>query len=797
MTMHVYAIHTLTARHLGLITLGLIWCTSCKNSQSSFKRQEGVTEGSIISSGQPESIFDRRLGRFIPASLQEVKLNTETSLDLRLEDTTRVAQPTLDLDIDPRQFTVSGVYMPGLGQLTRDPLSFKIAVPAQSNKKEHAPCPYPFKAPGQAAPSTITVDGKLSDWPKESVVIIDPSGDGFPEDLDIREVYFARDDSNIFLGIQLQDSWLTTPSDSRSLEIYFEQKNSNQNSTIKLTVDGLLLCGNEYRLQTTTGPALTCNLGQPMPWSLAAVDYQLAIEGSSLELRISRNYIENHGVGSTYSIRLETPEVFIQSDPPRTHSTADTTGSHLVGVVNDYACMVPLPNKDAVFDRSMLLVFHRAQDTISAESAERQYRALIAAAQSVDFVQHDHIEGILTIPVVIGGNFQFYRNSQIYFAESDSQATPEALFNQAALSWLEFYTNHDYNFTPSNNGGINWLLPSYRQWAQWQTIQSYFGITAAQLSRAQTFANVRSLDLTEDGEIRYLPKYNLTEKGAAYLALVGRQVRLEDFANKILGKARETWDIRDKNEFIQLIKERTDYQIGEEFDLNSGWLEGDYPTSGTLALLLGDNDGDGLVGYQETDLKTSDTDPDSDDDGIGDGAESMLGLSPTSAQGLHALVPDNYLGDWDLLLPGKLAGDDDVLRSTNCGESRLLRRFGAVVANGWVLLAAELYDLPDDDDSITVIFRLTYDNHQAYVRSDWAGFPDGYFSSSTNNYLDLKLEPIIPFTQQTLEVAVRTDRLTWTDGNIPDDLQISLEIHQKLADDQYCYEYTDIKPESI
>jgi hypothetical protein len=308
-----------------------------------------------------------------------------TSLALRPDASTTPSFPTVDPTLDPRTFGPTGTYTPGAARLPTALLTQGHLLVADDGRLvELPPCAYPLPAPGHASADGIKIDGDLSDWPLGALIGIDQAGDGAggKDYLDLRELYFASDATSYYLAARVTGTWPAT-SISGALQIQF--------SSLALPTDGT----------TDPTPTLAAEFGvygsdlyqfTPNPGAKklkpgtgpGELDFQLAASGQVIELRLPRSAIDPLLGSGPFVLNMETACDIGAPDCPHA-PYRDGVGAHIVGLIDDYACLVPLPDPSGALTSFKMFVMRHQQGT-DPQKAEQEYRAMIAAAPTDEFV---------------------------------------------------------------------------------------------------------------------------------------------------------------------------------------------------------------------------------------------------------------------------------------------------------------------------------------------------------------------------------------------------------------------------
>lgn len=324
----------------------------------------------------------------VTAAGQMVALNALSKADLRPEAEKIAAAPSDNATLNPRTFVASGTYAAGAGIPARAVLGGQIGVVSDGKQHNHTACENPLATPGSTATTGLTIDGVLTEWPVGAVIGVDRAGAMDLTDVDLTQLYFAKDTTDLYLAAKVAGNWDTVYTGEKELVLEFRQ--------LVMPVAG---SGNPYATGTTVryyvrGTGLQDNGGAAVVQGtgMGETDYSLAISTTGIEFRIAKSVIEAT-TGSSYVVNVYTRDWSNGGD-------TDYVVNHLVGLTDAYACLLPMPPKSGSFDSTRMVVFRRA-GTTSAAQAETVFRAFLAAAQAVDFVAEDHLASADTLAVTV------------------------------------------------------------------------------------------------------------------------------------------------------------------------------------------------------------------------------------------------------------------------------------------------------------------------------------------------------------------------------------------------------------
>ncbi len=695
-----------------------------------------------------------------PEPESPLTLNAPGSKDLRPDAPSTASFPTLRA-IDPRTHTPSGTYTPDGGKLNRNIFSGQIAVPSDGRSHVLPECEHPFAAPGNSPTTGLTIDGNLSEWPVASVIAVDKSGDGGNSPADLREVYFAKDGSSAFFGAKVQGTVSNVgTSAQRLLFIFSSLAVPADNTTYPEATTRLIL--------EAWGPVLKFYNGTSyVTYPGSGTVYNLAVSGSSVELRIDLSVIEGLMSGGPYVVDVSGYGV--------TGAGAwvmDRTGNHFVGLVDDYACIVDMPNADRTITTSKMFVMRRSASTVSAGVAETSYRSMIHGSRASEYVAKDHMAYWDTVAFTVikamspaGLNTS---NAGIYVEDDITNR----FGNTGDLTYLTFVSAHEYlhsyNAT-SYRLSESWMVEGHSNWLATRAMGSYFGDEVGAswfnidlgsfLAEEKTYG-VQTIDDDTWGDAPYSGLFYY-RKAASYIELLQTKIDYDSFLNSILKLGILGTPLPNRDTFLAAYKGLPNYQGAAGDNLTDGWWGGDYSTSNLPISLLADTDADGLLNFQETATGTNAASADSDSDNTSDQFEKVNGLNPSVKQNVTYLAQDNLLTDWVSLAPTWLR---TALQSSSsnpaCGNFTRLNRYGVVIKEGWVYISAELKQTPTANENLKIVAFVNGGPEQFVMQHGqsiiWHANP------STR-----AAETVVPFSGTTVEIAYNTAWLGWNNGDTP------------------------------
>lgn len=356
--------------------------------------------------------------------------------------------------------------------------------------------PCAFAGPGPEAQTNFvpTLDGDLGDWPSQSLMAFDRSGDGLSQDpgQDLTALYVAEGKNEIYVGIKLAASWSGTSENESKLFLDF--------TSIKPEVSASPNFALRTRFLLRDGDNLYNDAEYPN-----AVDAEkfLAVSGSGgVEFKITRSggLIE---LGDIYAIHAYVAKS--ASDTQR-----EQIGAYIGGLFADYVCMKQFPHGG-----TKALVMRRYPG-VPAHAAEELYRGVLAGAVEVEGLLGDGLDAMDTIPVNVLNLGQDLGHADaslgLYFAKGLSSGASGMLGAGARLYAL-LLARADYRML------TDWMVGGFAEWASLRALRQSLGPA---LWKRQFDAAQASVVKHEDGGIVHLAsmsglEQNLLRKKAALL----------------------------------------------------------------------------------------------------------------------------------------------------------------------------------------------------------------------------------------------------------------------------------------
>lgn len=605
-------------------------------------------------------------------------------MDLRPDAIPTYALPTNFQDIDPRTFTPSGTFVTGGGIPALDFTKSNILVPSDGWMREHAACKYPIRAPGKDAVS-VTVDGSVGEWPASSIVVVDRAGDGAmgASSRDLRSMRWAKDATYYYMAFETEANAVA----DTLIRLNFSKLRLPTDNTID---PNIYYVAGDRLLTTIAFNALyvydeSTYVAQTPGTGVGQLDYALATSGKIVELKIPRSIIDPLMDGEPFAVTVAAEFT----------GKSDKLGGHLVGLTDDYACLVPLPDPAGNLNTYKMVVMRRATG-VSASDAEIVYRAMIAAMPEATLAAKDNYDLVDTTPLTVLVNMSSAGvcGPQIgTFMKHDlwdrfgKQHRPWMNFRVAAHEYLHNFNAQDYALPAS------WGVEGHSEWMTTKAHTSFYGKWAAQATFGSNVRSFRdeeavngvqsiSQDAWRDAPYTGLFYYH---KAEAYWDILGTKVAYQDLLDNFYRTAQLSAPYADSDAMIAGIKDLSSYSLLAGDDIESGWFGGSYGSVLPITL-LDDTDGDGLFNYQEAIFGTNPANTDSDNDGLSDTFEWATGSNPLVSSPRNQLVFDQSLADWDRMASTKMS----TAFTHNNVCSAQLKRFGLVQSQGWLFFAAEL-----------------------------------------------------------------------------------------------------------
>lgn len=731
--------------------------------------EDEASKASTTSVPEPENLDDLPLGR-----------------DLRPDASLTYQQPSVDADLDPRDFSPSGTYVEGrAGRLVRS-LSYRIAVPYDGRSYSLPACLYPMPAPSyQVDPSLIVVDGSLSEWPLSSLAVVDRKGDGPGGDsaFDLVNFYWAYQEDYYYLGFEMAADWSTESQTVDRLLINF----------LSLSIpsdDDSVPSGESRRVLEVFGNQLWEETDGNYAELPGSVDYEIATNGAFVEIKIARSEIDSRLGDGPFVVEVRS---FRQEG-----KTTDRIGTLVSGLSTDYSCLVPVLNPDGQFDGFKLVILHRAGE-VSPELAEAKYRSLINAIPAVTKVvgqayQHwDTINLIVTehmLPAgLYVGNLAIFLNDEITNPYGEDNL-PLRNFFVAAHEYAHGYNGSDYGMPET------WMREGHSDWVATQAVGNFFGEAAAQLIRADNIDSflreeaensAHDLGIDDDnwGNEPLTPLFYY-RKAAAWFELTVQRLDLSELVNEVFLKLRVK-AITALEGFVNAIKVLGSYVGEASDDLQSGWFEGDYSSATiTPSADLLDGDYDGLYVFQEKQHALSGDQFDSDQDGLSDGFEVVHGLNPSVADSYQYIAVDHWLSEWAKLEGVELATRTEFRNTeTPCGGHSNISSYAVYHSDDWAVIGVQTELVAQAENEVQVIVFLTRDSGDEWQLITPWGKSYSLLKDSDNNLIR-SIKHLAPFRSKGLELAINLAWMGWEAW--PEDLKFRIAT---FAQEQQC-DYTEL-----
>lgn len=607
------------------------------------------------------------------------------------------ALPTLNLTLDPATFTVpdDGKYARGAGKIAPAFPENRILAPYDGATFVTPACKFPV--PFDSAPMSeglLTIDGGLEDWDGKGLVGLDRAGDGFDsggDTFDLREFHMAQDNQDFYLAFKFGAAWPLSTGNVR-LAIYVrtlivpDDQTSNPETYISRKFE--IFDRDIYEFYGNN-PVLVS----------PAENFEIAVNGDVMELRIDRSEFENYAGGNFFTIQ----PVLWNGVNGLQASKFDRMAPNILGLTDDYACLVPMP------DNSFKMFPMRRGPNVTAETAEVAYRAMIAAAPADEDVLGSSFALWDTVPMTVMGDMKnpgLFETGSGLFLAADQDGVYEdhpvlSLFATAAHEYAHGYNAGDYALSRS------WMKEGHSDFVARHALAAYYGPMPAhgELAESANHYEVHeriyghaSMDqqpwsAQSHGEFFFYAKaslfFDLLTTILPY-AEIGQAMSAFEANNGLLST----------DELLDRFTTSPSYTFETSPTSWNGWFDGDDYSLGILPkdALVTDADHDGLYAFEEQLLGLSDTNPDHDGDGYTDAFEVMMGMDPLVAEDAahRRLAADGFLGDWDALLPGAItAADAQKGTDIACGEDYTqLERVGVTFDGDWFMVAAELKAAP-------------------------------------------------------------------------------------------------------
>jgi hypothetical protein len=716
--------------------------------------------------------------------------------DFRPDAGTTYSLPTQFSSVDPRNYVPSGTFQQGRGKIDLSFSDSNILVPSDGWMREHAACATPIAAPGHAAVN-VTVDASLGEWPASSIIAIDRAGDGAAGSAtrDVVAVRWAQSATYYHMAFEMAGNW---PSDSfiriDISKLLIPADDTTTPNVGYAAADRLwtLVQNNQlyvYDDNVSNYVAKTPGTG------MGQVDYAIATSGKFVEIKLPRSLIDPLMDGQPFAVQMNTE---FGSDPIR-----DYVGTHLVGLTDDYACLVPIPNETGVFDSHKMVVMRRAAG-VSASDAENVYRSLIAAMPEATMNTKDDYDRVDTFSMsvitemaaagVCGPQIGIVMIHNIN-DRFGAVRQPYMNFYVAAHEYLHNFNAQDYALPAS------WGVEGHSDWMSSKTMTSYYGRWAGQTKFSKsarsfrqeeaTHATVQPIDTNSWSDAPFSALFYY-DKSSTYWDILSTKLEYGDLLDNFYRNAQTSSAFADSDAMIAGLKGLASYTLQPTDDIESGWFGGNYNDSILPLTLTDDTDNDGLMNYQETAFGTDSTKADSDNDGLSDSFEWAVGLNPLVSAPRNQLALDQMLGDWDRAAPGEMK-----TAVTNLGVcSAQLKRYGLVQSQGWLFFGAELTANVAANERAYLVFDIYEPGETAIQMVVGSGndfmrpaYIDG---TEPNKYRPLDLG-IAPFGGKSYEVAYNLAWLGWDKVPSGTDVNVRMLVYNVTGNSwQHCDRADDI-----
>ena len=668
--------------------------------------------------------------------------------------------------LDPRGFIPSGQWLTGGGIKTLNLDASKIITNDDGRDHDFPACENPIPAPGQASPDNIVIDGNTNDWTVASIVSIDKSGDsGEQKNLDLRSIYWSANTESYYIAIELDSDWSTNDSQLTYLNIFFNSFSLPTNeSTIPIASfsygfavieDSLYLLEDEMFTPLTKGNEAN------------QFDFDFAISGNNIEIRLGRHHLSSLE-NQPFSVDIFTSDEFGQ---------VDRAGPHIVGLIDDYACLVPTPAPDGALSSYKMLVMRRSP-SVNQGIAELSYRAMVTALPYAVDLTKSQINDWDTNNVISTGQMStaglyipavghFIIDQPNNFA--NESGLPINHFFVASHELLHSLNVSDYKL-PSE-----WLREGHSNWFTLKIFEAYFGKGVFQKNlifennsfireELQFPSSNHSIDDSNWNKRPHTPLF-FYRKAAALFSLLLSAVNYDEFLEQLLTKALRETEFQDSDTFLSNFKALPSYQGEQASNIKASWFD-NQENSGIFSVeQVNDTDSDGLFDFQEIQLGTDPSSPDSDLDGISDTFEWSVGLDPQIINTYHFLAADNLLSDWEINHSDKLVSSFQNLgNAITCGESSNISRFGVVKHEDKVFIAIELAKQPQESyiDQLQIVIFVNTPDHKPQVIVPFGS--SYYLIKNEDNSLLRSNQLLAPFRHKTLEISLKSNWFNWDEA---------------------------------
>jgi hypothetical protein len=622
----------------------------------------------------------------------------------------RQPQPTTNAALDPRTYTPTAQYAPGGGRFAYSMEKSRLATIADGHEHAHPACgnATPFNS---RPPLSPTVDGSLAEWSKAQLAVIDRAGDGFSATasggetaaFDLRELYYAEDDGHIYVAIKLEQDWSLLPFPGNSyprLTVAFQNIVPPADDTVNTEIsDGRSfdIFGDDIR---------EYDFDLQRYDDRTAPNFEIAVSGSVIELRVAKSEIFAGGA-------VESDAFGVHVYLPRDHlgSKTDWMAMHQVGLEDDYACLVTMP------DDSFKMFVMRHEDGVDPEVAEVVFRSMIAAAPAVEHAMgesYDHADTVALTVVQnmrMAGTYHFPIGNIFMVAgvyDENGNGHPKANFRVAAHEYAHGLNSADYQLP------VPWMSEGHSEWAAIRAEGSYYGeglLHDVLRREAQGFvtAAVSSDDASLEDWDESLEAYY---KAASFYDLISGVLPYEALLSILRDIQTGAAAVAGSEDYLGLIAGHASFTGTVSASMWDGWFEGTYDASIFKTAALGDDDADGVLNHLEARYGLDAASADTDEDGMSDSFERFAGSDPKipAPADERYFVADNLLGDWADLgalvaMPGAPA--------SGCGAHHDLVKAGVVFDGDWLVVGIELAGAAAGQDGALVAFLDEPDSEDA------------------------------------------------------------------------------------
>lgn len=609
--------------------------------------------------------------------------------DDRMTANLTATAPLLLTNVNPATFKVTKPFVSGHGRSNHAPMPGRIFVPKYGLESSFPACetPIPFQS---MATLTPTIDGDLSDWGSVGLVSIDRAGDGFVSDTtdyDLKEFYFAGNATHYFLGFKMAQPW---PSDTLGVRLILsfygvtipQDDSTNVSSTFKRNLELFGTILKEYN--GTTYLAV-----QP------SGSYQVAVNGASIEISIAKSAIDSSISGPLFSIY---PSLWNGNNAS---TKEDKMGPNIVGLVDDYACLVAMP------DQSFKMIPMRRLSSIDAKVAEVQYRAMAQAAPTVETVLNESHSKWDTIgmtviddaanPGVYISNLGIFITQTQYSPFGSNQI---AIFEVAAHEYAHAINAGDYRL-PNR-----WMVEGHSKWTERLAISSYYGKYAELFRFAsdhdvilQTEKNQepKSIDAPSWTQLTNYSEGYFYRKSSIFYDLLSTILPISGIHGVLKSYLTTGTIYSTSDQVLSGFLNHSQLALAPSAITANpwdGWFNQFSYDGGILPLnsLVKDNDRDLLFAFQESKLGGRDQSPKSLNDSYVDSYAAALGLTQADSWKHDHLVVDHLLDDWTELLPQELAAPVTTglpAPHASCQPFATIKRLGILYDGDWLMIGID------------------------------------------------------------------------------------------------------------